>query len=618
MPIPSSLHRCGVELAASASRHLSYIICTLLAMAAIWCHRFPAGIDLPQHANLFRVLADLTTGPLEYRELYRVDWFTPYLLAYVLAYPLTLAWGAIVAVKCLLTLSAVGTPLLMRRWLKTVGARQELGLFGFLLAFDFSYQWGFLSQSLAMPLMFGYLAAVERQGARPGWWAILSASLWGVALFFCHGITFAVCMVTMVGCLVIEGGWLKAWRRVLHALPLAALALLWLAVHGRQADASTTDAWFANGDRLVTLFSGPFMAHPSLPWAAASVAALVVLLLVTRPHLAWQTRRMAPLVIALDCFLVLPEYMAATALVASRFCVFVHAFAPAALEFRSTDWLRRQSSRVVFGMVAAGLLLLNFRLLKFNEELVGLRDLSAHMQPGMDVHNLMPQTHPDSEVFGSMQFGQVPAWITAAQGGIIDDDSAKYYQMPIKRNDVPFPNRQRYLIARGGLEVTWTVVTTARDARLIYSSGSWLLFEDRLSLGREATVVRSAQSWGKLRLDRSVSGSPLAIAGSGYQHGLGTVAGSFIRLRIERDGYSFTGACGIDDRSKAYGKAEFRIRDDSGEVLFESGEVLGGEPARRFVVILAGRKELLLEAHAVDSNHHAHADWVDLRVQGPP
>jgi hypothetical protein len=619
MPIPGFVHTSWTKIAASARQDLPYVVCAVLAIAAIWCHRYPAGIDLPQHANLFRLWADLSTGPLEYRSLYRVDAFTPYLLAYAVAYPLTLAFGALVAVKCLLTISALGTPLMMRRWLRGVGGHQELGLFGFLLAFDFQYQCGFLSQSLAMPLMFGYLAAFERQGTSPGWRAIFRASLLGAALFFCHGITFGVCMVTMASCLVLERESVRAWRRALHALPLAAIALLWLAVRKHQTTESPTFDWFATWERLVTLFSGPFVAFPSLPWAAVSLAAIVVLLLVTRPHLVLQARRLVPLVLSMTCFLYLPETMAATTVLASRFCVYVHAFTPAALEFRPTDWLRRQSARVAFGMVSAGLLLLNARLYGFNEELVGLRDLAVHMQPGADVRNLVPQTSPHSGVFGPMQFGQAPAWITAEHGGIIDNDSTKYYQIPLKRNNVPFPTHHRYIIARGDAQrAAATVAAKVGNARMIYESSPWLLFEDRFTEGGDFTVVRSAQSWKQLSIDRAVSGSPLAIAGVSYPHGLGSHAESFIRLRIDRPGRSFTGGCGIDDRERTRGKARFRIRDDSGEVLFESGEVLGGEPARRFSVILAGRKELLLEVSKVDSIHHAHADWVDLRVESAP
>ena len=130
--------------------------------------------------------------------------------------------------------------------------------------------------------------------------------------------------------------------------------------------------------------------------------------------------------------------------------------------------------------------------------------------------------------------------------------------------------------------------------------------------------MRSAQSWDELRFDVAISGSPLSIAGVSYPHGLGTHADSFIRWRVDRAGRYFVGACGIDDHEAARGKTMFRIRDRSEKALYESCEVLGGELARRFRVSLLGRKELLLEVRKVDSTDYAHADWVDLAVQGDP
>ena len=99
----------------SARAELPYLVCAALALVAIWGHRYPVGVDIAQHANLLRIAADMTFGPTEYRGLYHVDLFTPYLLAYVIAYPFTLLFGAVAAVKCLLTLAVLGTPLMMRR-----------------------------------------------------------------------------------------------------------------------------------------------------------------------------------------------------------------------------------------------------------------------------------------------------------------------------------------------------------------------------------------------------------------------------------------------------------------------------------------------------------------------
>src|SRR5678816_3348916 len=33
----------------------AFLLCGVVAFGTIWLHRYPVGIDLPQHANLFRI-----------------------------------------------------------------------------------------------------------------------------------------------------------------------------------------------------------------------------------------------------------------------------------------------------------------------------------------------------------------------------------------------------------------------------------------------------------------------------------------------------------------------------------------------------------------------------------
>jgi hypothetical protein len=615
MPVLPFFRSLFVDRFAPARRELPYAVCALIALAAIWCHRYPVGIDIAQHANLFRAWADYAIGPVEYRSLYRIDPFTPYLLTYVAAYPFALAFGAMVATKCLLSVAALSTPLMMRRWLRTVGADPRFGLFGFLLAFDFPYHWGFLSHSLAIPLMFGYLTAFERQGNRPGWRAILHTLLFGTALFFCHGITFGLCMLFTGLRLILRRHPLRAWRAGLHALPLGAVALLWFASQRQHTTDRPGNDWFATWERLTTLFSGPFTAYPNKPWAVVSGVGLVAILMVARPRLMLQMRRLLPLLVSLACFLILPETLAATWMIGSRFCVFVHAFAPAVVQPHSNDWLARKWFRLAFVWVAAILLILNIRLREYNKEIAGLHELTYYMEPRSDVRTLIPDTVHDSVTMGRAQFGQAAAWLTAERGGLLDNDSSGYYQMPIRRGPVSFPKHYRYIIAKGKVdEVTPKVVARVKNARLVRDESSWLLYEDPTFVTDDFTVVRGLQGWGSLHLDEDVEGAPLAIAGTRYQHGLGTHIDSFIRLRILRSGRTFEGGCGLNDQSSTEGRALFRIRDDAGTILFESGEVRGGEPARRFSVLLEGRKELILEARKVETDRFGHADWVALKV----
>ena len=98
--------------------------------------------------------------------------------------------------------------------------------------------------------------------------------------------------------------------------------------------------------------------------------------------------------------------------------------------------------------------LLNVRLHQFNRELDGFRAVAALVPPGSDLQTLVPETESTDPVFGPAEFGQIPAWLTAQQGGLIANDSAgmPYYQLPIRRNDVPSLQHYAYTISHGGYE----------------------------------------------------------------------------------------------------------------------------------------------------------------------
>ncbi|HTQ05954.1 MAG TPA: NPCBM/NEW2 domain-containing protein [Polyangiaceae bacterium] len=609
--------RAALWLGVSRAVLVGFVLCGVLALISVWLPRFPVGVDLPQHANLFRLWTELHDGPLEYRHMYRVAPFTPYLLTYAIAYPLTVAFGAVAATKCLLSIGALATPVMLTRWLKTVGARPAFGLVGYVLAFDYGYLWGFISYTFALPLMFAYFVAVLRQPERPGVRDILRTSVLGILLFFSHGIIFGFSVVVVGLTFLFQGAWLRRWLRAVHVLPMGACALFWFTHKGQIAYWHPTEEWFDKA-RAITLFSGSFMTTASPFWAYVALAAIASFLLVARPRLAFSAARVVPVVVALVAFVVTPDWILSTWLVGSRCSVFVHAFAPALLVPRTKDWVGRQWPGYLTLLVAAFLALLTVRLLDFNDEIAGCFKLAKSIPAGTDLQTLVTATELDSDVFGQLELGQVPAWITAEQGGMIDNDSGTnlYYQIPIRRReDFPFPSQYRFAIAHGELARFGGIMRAYTGLpNPTRSAGKWRLFEHPPIHTDDYFVVRSGQSFAAPRADASVMGSPLTIAGVTFAHGLGVHARSFVRLRFTRPGSRFEGAVGLDDGANGQGSVRFRISSDRRGTLFDSGVVKSGRAARRFSVDLAGESELLLEVLPEPAIDHGHADWVDLAL----
>jgi len=620
MTLPRAVEKGLATLRAELPVWPAFACCWLLSLLAIWVPHFPVGVDLPQHANLLRMWADLRTGDFELRRLYHENLFTPYLLPYFLALLCTYVGGALAATKCLLTFAVLATPWYLTRWLRAIGAAPAFGLVGFVVTFDYCYLWGFISCTIALALMFAYLAEFEAQGDAPSAKQVLKTTALAVALFFSHGITFGIALAISGMSWVLRGRWVKRVRALLHIAPVAALTATWLALRHKEASADKAQQFFDKA-RAEHLFSGAFTTFPDDRWAMIGAAGVAIFLLLARPKLTRSPARWLPFLLSTAVFVAMPDIVASTWYVATRFCVFIHALAPAVLVPRESDPVARRWPWVLLALVAAFLVTLNVRLARFNHELDGFRTVAALIPPGSDVQTLVPETESTDPVFGPAEFGQIPAWVTAQQGGLIANDSAimPYYQMPIRRSEGPMLARYPYVIAHGSYArlrgmLHRLTMTPEGPARLIKESDDWVLLRRPYVETPDFTVIRYGQGWGDLHVDRNVDGGPLNVGADHYEHGFGTHATSLIRLRLKHSARLFVGACGIDAAVGNRGHAVFRVRRSNGDILFDSGPMNGGESARPFGVEVANEHELVLEADGGDSIDYAHADWVNLSL----
>jgi hypothetical protein len=117
--------------------------------------------------------------------------------------------------------------------------------------------------------------------------------------------------------------------------------------------------------------------------------------------------------------------------------------------------------------------------------------------------------------------------------------------------------------------------------------------------------------WGTPQAGKDVAGGPMKIAGRVYTDGVGTHAPSLAVIDLGGRGERFTASVGVTDGMKEGGSVEFIVSGDD-KVLFRSGVVRGGQPARPVDVPLAGVKRLKLEVtDGGDGMNSDHADWAD-------
>ncbi|MCC6406554.1 MAG: NPCBM/NEW2 domain-containing protein [Planctomycetes bacterium] len=125
---------------------------------------------------------------------------------------------------------------------------------------------------------------------------------------------------------------------------------------------------------------------------------------------------------------------------------------------------------------------------------------------------------------------------------------------------------------------------------------------------------RMTQGWGEPKVDRSVTGAPLSIAGRRFEHGVGTHARSHLWLELAGGSERFLAFVGVDDDTEpARGTVVFEVLGD-GKKLWSSGTLARGAPPLAVDVDVRGVQHLLLRVgDAGDGIDHDHADWADAR-----
>lgn len=115
------------------------------------------------------------------------------------------------------------------------------------------------------------------------------------------------------------------------------------------------------------------------------------------------------------------------------------------------------------------------------------------------------------------------------------------------------------------------------------------------------------------KMDRSVTGGPITIAGREFDRGIGIHAPTTLTYDLDGAYDSFVSLIGIDDAAGPRGRAVFKVICD-GRVAFESSPIARG-PAESVRVPLAGVRKMTLECDpGPDLEISDHCDWAGARL----
>ena len=237
--------------------------------------------DLPQHAGQVALLHDLVTGNSAWTDIFRINLFTPYLVGYGLALPLSFIVPVGVALKVILSLAYIGFVFALVSLRRHFNADPRLDWFFLLSFFGPSYHWGFFTFLAAAPITVLFILVSDNYVQKPSVNRGIATTLVGLALLLSHGLMFAFGIV-VAGTLYILRRPSQPWTRnwLLGTWPFmisgfACLAYFFISTKLQQEYGGITQVghvmWRFEWKRLPKIFINSLGGHSSLPVVIAAV-----------------------------------------------------------------------------------------------------------------------------------------------------------------------------------------------------------------------------------------------------------------------------------------------------------------------------------------------------------
>ncbi len=409
-----------------------------LQLLPVWLVEIPPMVDLPQHAAQLSMFDRMLAGDPQLESEMALNWFTPYLVGYMLTWMIARVTSLVVALKIVLSIALVGIPLSTLFVARRNGAPHWVALLAFPIAYGYAFDWGFFNFVVASPLAilcvqytYDYMRSPTRRAG-----LLLALALAG--LFFGHALLAG--LAGLCGGLMALAASRSLRGLAARAAPLVAqlpLVVGWMlfisssplfetASYGSGSDI----VWAIDGMRLPMLLAGLTGSPVTTATMLLGLLVLAIPLIAgARPAKSWV--RYMPVLAVVLLSLFMPHQIFGTAFFFGRFSVFALPFALLAL-----DWPQLQraetSARALLAPAVAVVLLLS--------------TLGAQLavdREGADFRALMDEMPEGRRVLAMVREGGSPhvpvpvfmhyvSWYQVFKGGTVDFSFAAFFPQLIR------------------------------------------------------------------------------------------------------------------------------------------------------------------------------------------
>lgn len=512
-----------LTLAVSSSRRdwLILLAASILATIPVWIPTFPPMTDLPQHGAQIALLREmLHPQQFAFAGDFDINWFTPYLFGYMLAYVMVPLIGIVAAIKTVVSLALVALPMSTALIMRETGTDRRWALLAIPAMYGFSYHWGFLNFLVAAPIGLVFVWLTLRQARQATTGGAITLAITVVVLFFCHAL---ICLFFgfIAGCILLASG-TSIRNAIARVLPLTAVipvVIFWmLRTKAKQKIVIWPDEWDLNWVTTTSTYYTE-IAQWTTPdgwgWGRTAgifprllgampgtLSTLVGLALVSLPFAAGQrvSRRLTrwiPFIVCLLVILFAPGFFFGTDFIYQRFTVFALPLFLILLESRTPRETPRWAWLAAGALVASWIGIVSMNAVNYEAEAAGFDQILARMEPGQRALGFAFER--DSAGTISPPFLHFGAWYSAVKRGVVDPSGAATMAIPVfyrpEKRPVARPfsfewipglfdwplfhgERYRYFIAKAPIDYgPWMFRNATCNTRLLLHVNHWWLYE---------------------------------------------------------------------------------------------------------------------------------------------
>jgi hypothetical protein len=416
---------------------LLFVISVIWGALIFWVAPHPPMIDMPQHAGQVTLLKEMLLGQSPWTDQFQINLFTPYIIGYGLALPLSFLMPVGAALKLLLSLSYIAFVFMCVKLRKQFEADARLDWFFLLSFFGFAYTWGFFTFLIAAPIGLWFLLLAERYAAKPDGKRGAAVVAAGLVMLASHGLIFGFGWGAGGALLVVRTRKLKPllaaiWPYAVLAVTCA--AYFWI---NRQINAGLQTGleqglkweWnlFRLGPLLYTIAAGTQRTSSAPFWPIVFFMAAVPWLLGLR--IDWRhNSSWVPFAIVVLILAAVPHFALNTAFLYERFALFLapaYAWMFVKKPAAGDEPLAQRSS---FAKLYVPLLVIvcwtmlgvhTGRAWRFAQESADFDAVLRVLEPGQRALSLVYDRHSDAANTYNVYL-HYPVWYQAEKSGFVD------------------------------------------------------------------------------------------------------------------------------------------------------------------------------------------------------